>query len=363
MKEIQYKTLSSGEQVAYRYDDTESKVACVIIVKQQGASNNTEAWFIDRVLECLLSYNFSESSNSPEDSFITASPGIRTKEVALLKKCLIINKGQIVFQQGLEGLDDKQTDEIRDLVCNKRRKPWNFSVKRASWKAPKVIGIFAGVVLLVACGSWLALHLMSSTKPSEIKTSSKSSETPKNDVKPENPVYSLQAEYDPNRCMVYFKDNRFDRVKFYIDSNDRVKKLEDIPWSLNAQEISISDTLFLKNNCKVYIKGYNENDEESEIHVITVNYNEFITALLATHSPLLKEMLITGSSLPFGNTTFQIDGNTQQVSYYGSSELDEKIKSGYVVTEVRTSGGSSSPLNRNFPKLKSIKLSRKDNNV
>ena len=163
----------------------------------------------------------------------------------------------------------------------------------------------------------------------------------------------MNAVYDPKICAVYFTDTIFKTIEYYINYNRKVKDVNDINWRLQASTLSCKDTMFLKDNCTVYLKG-EEDDITSEIQVIDVSYYDFITELLVTQDPLIKSMLVTNSPTPFGNTTFLVDGIPQQVSYYKSSELTDYIKKGFRVTGLKTISRNLNPTDKRYPRLAKI---------
>ena len=167
------------------------------------------------------------------------------------------------------------------------------------------------------------------------------------------PKLKINAVYDPKTCTIYFSNTRFETIEYYIDYQKKIKKIEDINWQLQSSTINSQDTLFLKDNCTVYLRG--EVDAEmSEVQVIDVNYLDFITQLLVTSDPLIKLMLVTNSPTPFGNTIFMVDGVPQQASYYKSSELIDYFKKGFRVTSVKMIGSNLNPTNKHYPKLSKI---------
>lgn len=172
-----------------------------------------------------------------------------------------------------------------------------------------------------------------------------------------NPKLKINAIYDPKSCTIYFSDTKFEKIEYYIDYQKKVKSLDDINWRLQSNNISSKDTLFLKDNCTVYLRGEVETDF-SEIQVIDVSYFDFITQLLATQDPLIKSMLVTNSPTVFGNTTFLVDGVPQQVTYYKSSELRDYIKKGFKVTSIKTIGSNLNPTNKRYPKLSQITIQK-----
>lgn len=167
------------------------------------------------------------------------------------------------------------------------------------------------------------------------------------------PKPKINAVYDPKTCTIYFSNTKFETIEYYIDYQKKIKDIEDINWQLQSSTINVQDTLFLKDNCTVYLRG--EADAEmSEVQVIDVSYLDFITQLLVTGDPLIKSMLVTNSSTLFGNTIFMVDGVPQQASYYKSSELTEYFKNGFRVTSVKMIGSNLNPTNKRYPKLSKI---------
>ncbi len=169
--------------------------------------------------------------------------------------------------------------------------------------------------------------------------------------------YKINAVYDPKTCTIYFSDTKFETIDYYIDYQNKIKHIEDINWKLQSNTMNIKDTLFLKDNCTVYVRG-EKGDETSEVHVFNVSYLDFITELLVTQDPLIESMLVTNSPTPFGNTIFMVDGVPQQVSYYKSSELRNLIKKGFRVTSVKAIGSNLNPTNKQYPKLSKITIQK-----
>ena len=175
--------------------------------------------------------------------------------------------------------------------------------------------------------------------------------------KPSDVQYKVNAIYDPKTCTIYFSDTLFETIDYYIDYQNKIKQIDDINWKLQSNTMNIKDTLFLKDNCTVYVRGEKE-DKISEVHVFNVSYLDFITELLVTQDPLIKTMLVTNSPTPFGNTIFMVDGVPQQVSYYKSSELRNLIKKGFRVTSVKAIGSNLNPTNKQYPKLSKITIQK-----
>lgn len=175
--------------------------------------------------------------------------------------------------------------------------------------------------------------------------------------KPSDVQYKVNAIYDPKTCTIYFSDTLFETIDYYIDYQNKIKHIEDINWKIQSNTMNIKDTLFLKDNCTVYVRGEKE-DKISEVHVFNVSYLDFITELIVTQDPLIKTMLVTNSPTPFGNTIFMVDGVPQQVSYYKSSELRNLIKKGFRVTSVKAIGSNLNPTNKQYPKLSKITIQK-----
>lgn len=165
--------------------------------------------------------------------------------------------------------------------------------------------------------------------------------------------HKINAVYDPKNCVIYLSESPFENVEYYIDYQKKVKSIDDINWQLQSSTLTHQDTLFLKDNCTVYLRG--EKDlQESEIQVIDVSFYDFITELLVTQDPLIKSMLVTNSSTPFGNTIFIVDGVPQQVSYYQSSELREYFKQGFKITSIKMANRNLNPTNKHYAKFTKI---------
>jgi hypothetical protein len=211
-----------------------------------------------------------------------------------------------------------------------------------------VIGVLAGVFMSTISG-WSENSDATQTTTTETNQS-----TP---IQKANPKLKINAIYDPKTCTIYFSDTKFEKIEYYIDYQKKVKSLDDINWQLQSNNISSKDTLFLKDNCTVYLRGEVET-AFSEIQVIDVSYFDFITQLLATQDPLIKSMLVTNSPTLFGNTTFLVDGVPQQASYYKSSELRDYIKNGFKVTSIKTIGSNLNPTNKRYPKLSQITIQK-----
>lgn len=169
--------------------------------------------------------------------------------------------------------------------------------------------------------------------------------------------HKLDAVYDPKNCTVYYRGTEYETVEYYIDYQNKVKRADDINWPLQANTLGRKDTLFLKDNCVVYLRG-EKDSKTSEIQIIDVSFYDFITELLVTQDPRIKSMLITNSLLPYDDTTFIVDGISRQASYYQSPELIDCIKRGYKVTDLETIGSNLSPLSRRYPKLSKITIQK-----
>lgn len=176
-------------------------------------------------------------------------------------------------------------------------------------------------------------------------------------VKDEASKHYLNAIYDPQKCMVYFSDTNFEQVDYFIDYQHKIKKIDDINWQLQSKSISIKDTLFLKDNCTVYVRGEGEKGF-SEVHMIDVSYDDFITTLLVTQDPLIKSMLITNSLTSFSKTIFVVDGVPKPVSFYQSHELIDYIKKGYRVTSVKAISSNHDPTSKRYPRLSQITIQK-----
>lgn len=210
------------------------------------------------------------------------------------------------------------------------------------------LGILIGLFIALI-PSWMSHSYISQ----EVKGKNISSST----VQKVAPKLKMNAVYDPKTCTIYFSDSKFESIEYYIDYQKKVRNVGDINWRLQSSSISSKDTLFLKDNCMIYLRGEKDN-VASEIQVINVSYYDFITELLVTQDPLMRSMLVTTSSSPFGNTTFLVDGIPQQASYYKSAELVEYIKKGYRVTALKTIGSNLNPTNKHYPKLSKITIQK-----
>lgn len=217
-----------------------------------------------------------------------------------------------------------------------------------------IIGV-AGIVIGILIAG-LALLIVGRLNHSEnVATSSFGLNSPGH--KTEAAKAKINAVYDPKYCAVYFNDTTFPTIDYYIDYQKKIKKIEDINWTLQSNSVSTKDTLFLKDDCTIYLRG-EKGEEVSEVRAIDVSYLDFITELLVTRDPLIKEMLVTNSPTPFGNTTFMVDGVPQQASYYKSTELIDYIKKGYRVASIKAMGSNLNPTNKKYPKLAKITIQK-----
>lgn len=166
-------------------------------------------------------------------------------------------------------------------------------------------------------------------------------------------MHKINAVYDPKSCVIYLSDSPFENVEYYIDYQKKVKSIDDINWQLQSSTLNHQDTLYLKDNCTVYLRG-EKDSQTSEIQVIDVSFYDFITELLVTQDPLIKSMLVTNSSSPFGNTIFIVDGIPQQVSYYQSSELRAYFKKGFKITSIKMANRNLNPTNKQYAKITKI---------
>lgn len=254
-----------------------------------------------------------------------------------------LNTGEVIFYHNIDSPDEY----IKWATIDKPKPSTNSSDAQRNKKWVYICG--AGVVLGIIFGLFIAFI------PGWLSTSNETMLGPIAQKKA--PLYKINAVYDPKSCTIYFTDTKFEAIEYYIDYQKKVKNIDDINWKLQASTLSYKDTLFLKDNCTVYMRG--ENDAmTSEIQVFDVSYYDFITELLVTHDPLIKTMLVTNSSSPFGNTTFMIDGVPQQVSYYKSAELTDYIKKGFKVTALKTIGTNLNPTNKRYPKLARITIQK-----
>ena len=228
------------------------------------------------------------------------------------------------------------------ILSNRVGKKWVYPIVTC------IVGIVIGVLISVIPKPFSDSKVnMSPTAKTDIHKN-----TPKVD-----PKYKINAVYDPKTCTIYFSDNKYETIDYYIDYQKKIKKIDDINWKLQSSTISVKDTLFLKDNCTVYLRGELGTDI-TDIQSIEVSYLDFIKELLVTQDPIIKSMLVTNSSTPFGNTTFLVDGVPQQASYYKSSELKELIKNGYKVTAIKTIGSNLNPTNKRYPKLGKITIQK-----
>lgn len=257
-----------------------------------------------------------------------------------------LNTGKIIFNKNIDSPDDY----IKWDAIDTPKTPTSSSNdhRNRTWiyicGASVVLGILFGILIAFIPG-WL-------NNPNEMNESMYRAK-----VQDKTPLYKINAVYDPKSCTIYFTDTKFETIEYYIDYQKKVKNIDDINWQLQSSTLSNKDTLYLKDNCTVYMRG--ENDATtSEVQVIDVSYYDFITELLVTHDPLISSMLVTNSSSPFGNTTFMVDGVPQQVSYYKSAELTDYIKKGFKVTGLKTIGSNLNPTNRHYPKLAKITIQK-----
>ena len=212
-------------------------------------------------------------------------------------------------------------------------------------------------IACIAVGIIIGLLFAFLSDSSGQQNPSNKSEKALGDLKPSEVKYKINAVYDPKTCTIYFNDTKFETVDYYIDYQNKIKKIDDINWKLQANTMNIKDTLFLKDDCTVYVRG-EKGEETSEVHVFNVSYLDFITELLVTQDPLIESMLVTNSPIPFGNTIFMVDGVPQQVSYYKSSELRNLIKKGFRVTSVKAIGSNLNPTNKQYSKLSKITIQK-----
>ena len=251
-----------------------------------------------------------------------------------------LKTGNTIFNHHIEDLSSiirwSQSTSIKTLI-NSQKIKWH-----------KVLTYIIGLVAVVLAG--LLIHWMLTwLGGAEPLTDSGDSEN----LIAEPTKHKINTIYDPNICSIYFADTTFSTIDYYIDYQKKIKTIDEIDWRLQSNSISVMDTLFLKDDCTVYVRGKKDTNV-SEVHAINVSYLDFITELLVTRDPRIKSMLVTNSSTPFGNTTFLVDGIPQQASYYKSSELIEYIKNGFKVTSVKKIDSNQNPTNKLYPKLSQI---------
>ncbi len=349
---MKYEILVPKENVIYKDDG--KRLILFLINHEDEESSKVYSFFKEfihtHLLDELLILNYADRNNADIykeiGEYITnnigAGPASDLCNI-LLKSLYVadVKTGRIIFLNGIASPDTiikwKQSETIAKPYSTKK------PIDR-KWLYISGAGLVAGIVLGIIIT--LLPRLIGNTNENSIidnitqKTSSK---------------YKVNAIYDSKTCTVYFGDTKFEAIEYYIDYQKKVKNTDDINWKLQANIISKNDTLFLKDNCTIYLRG--ESDKTtSEVQAINVSYYDFITELLATQDPKIKEMLITNSPSPFGNTTFMVDGIPQQVSYYRSSELREYIRRGFKVTELKTLGSNLNPTNKNYPKLTKITI-------
>lgn len=257
-----------------------------------------------------------------------------------------LNTGEVIINKNIDSPDDY----IKWATTDKPKPPTKTSNPQRNKKWIYICG--AGVVFGILLGILITFIPRWLSNSNETIDSMHGST-----IKKTAPLFKTNAVYDPKSCTIYFTDAKFETIEYYIDYQKKVKKIDDINWLLQSSTLSNQDTLYLKDNCTVYIRG--ENDATtSEVQVIDVSFYDFITELLVTHDPLIGSMLVTNSSSPFGNTTFMVDGVPQQVSYYKSAELTDYIKRGFKVTELKTIGSNLNPRNKRYPKLAKITIQK-----
>jgi hypothetical protein len=358
MSKKNYQILVPQENIVYK-DDGKRIVLFLVDLQDE---NHTQTFSIYKVfiytqlLDILLNLNYDDSKRVYEDirKAITELYDAGAAEDlcnTLLSALYVANTqtGEVIFNSIEDSTSiikwgkNKNTKIVNSIRSIHIERKWIYFAASCL-----VIGVMVGVFMSTISG-WF--DNSDATQATIVETNQRTA------IQKANPKLKINAIYDPKSCTIYFSDTKFEKIEYYIDYQKRVKSLDDINWRLQSNNISSNDTLFLKDNCTVYLRGEVETDF-SEIQVIDVSYFDFITQLLATQDPLIKSMLVTNSPTVFGNTTFLVDSVPQQVSYYKSSELRDYIKNGFKVTSIKTIGSNLNPTNKHYPKLSQITIQK-----
>lgn len=358
MSKMKYKILAPEDEVVYK-DDGKRLVLFLVDLQDE---KHTQTFSIYKVfiytqlLDILLYLNYDDSKRVYEDirkAIIEVYDAGAAEDLCntLLSALYVADTqtGKVIFNNIeapasiIKWEIDKNTKTVNNIRSIHIERKWIYIAVSCL-----VIGVLVGVFMSTISG-WF--DNSDATQTTIVETNQSIA------VQKANSRLKINAIYDPKTCTIYFSDTKFKKIEYYIDYQKRVKSLDDINWRLQSNNISSRDTLFLKDNCTVYLRGEVETDF-SEIQVVDVSYFDFITQLLATQDPLIKSMLITNSPTMFGNTTFLVDGIPQQVSYYKSSELRDYIKKGFKVTSIKITGSNLNPTNKRYPKLSQITIQK-----
>lgn len=353
MSKKKYQILAPQENINIVYKDDGKKIVLFLIDQQDENHIQTfnlyKGFIYSQLLDILLNLDYKEKEHVYEDirkAIIEVYDSGAAEDLCNTLLCNLYvadaQTGEIIFN------NIEEPNSIINWKKNKSKKA-GINLQKIHIEKEWIYIVTACIAIGIAVGVFIALIPRWFSKSNDTQTPI-TGDTPA--IQKATPKPKINAVYDPKTCTIYFSNTKFETIDYYIDYQKKIKNIEDINWQLQSSTINVKDTLFLKDNCTVYLRG--EADAEmSEVQVIDVSYLDFITQLLVTGDPLIKSMLVTNST-PFGNTIFMVDGVPQQASYYKSSELTDYFKNGFRVTSVKMIGSNLNPTNKRYPKLSKI---------
>ncbi len=167
---------------------------------------------------------------------------------------------------------------------------------------------------------------------------------------------NVRKEFLDSEGKIYFKENFFKTIKYYVDTRNRGNAVDN--WDAISNEISCSDTLYLKETCKLYMKGYADNYNESLVDSVTFNFENFLAQIISTNNPLMDKMFVVDEESPMGGTYLLIDSVRKQAKEYRGEAMMNSIKNGYRIVFLSMYDEHKSITDPEYPRIDRIELQK-----
>lgn len=151
---------------------------------------------------------------------------------------------------------------------------------------------------------------------------------------------------------IYFKGDFVDSIKYYISEN--VDLIEDINWDTCPFKINITDTIFPKKSCVLYIKSYSK-DFDVPIFQSNIDYTKYIVNLISNYDHKLYDMLEISPNSPLRGTKLKVNNIRYQASAIFSSPVQKAICKNYDI-ELDLYSDSIPLTSSQIPKIKRIEF-------